>query len=114
MSTMTTTTETRNETLDNMLCDAGYGIGYWAESLDYDEERVVVVDKFDGTSNMFSRSQFLAAVRKWAKDHRDSGYHYFVRASSDILAGRWDDLDYDAEIADQAVQIAAFGKTIYG
>lgn len=113
MSTKTATNETRNELLEYMLDDACSSIGYWAESLDYDDEKVVVVDKIEGTTHTFSRAKFLTAVRNWANDHRNSGYDYFVRASRDILAGRWEDLDYDGEIADQAVQIAAFGKTIY-
>jgi hypothetical protein len=50
-------------------------------------------------------------IDKWASAEGDS---YYRRAARDLRGGHWNDLDVDALIADEIVQLGLFGKGIYG
>jgi hypothetical protein len=115
------------ESLDSIIEQAGYGIGYWAESAEVDSDAktytvyeqeaqdddnkgvyTIPFDKLHETYWRIVAGEYSMAyrVRK-----------YFLDAALDGAANEEEDIDaghIDSEAADVLIQIAAFGEIVYG
>lgn len=110
------------------------GIGYWSLCETYrwslrdeagkatDEYDVLgfkadIIDTGDGDGEdkyVIDRSVIAKGVGRyvhWTKSH---GNEYHRRASQNLRNAEWDELDFDAEIADVIVQLGLFGELVYG
>lgn len=62
-----------------------------------------------------NRSVIATGVKRFIKHAKEKGFgEYFMAAARDLDWARWDNLDYDADIADAIVQFGLFGELVYG
>jgi len=111
--------------IEVLLEMAGYGIAYWAESLQYGDGEAVIVEierHDDGSAEVHHVTYAsLATVLVWiATEEYPSAYQRYAanylrdlndphKGTSEYAAG-----EIDSDIADHVVQYAIFGKLIYG
>ena len=104
-------TKVYTDTVDIIVEMAGYGIGYWATTADPDrEERTYTVTEEDGvktvlTDTMIHKGLRLAAAFNEAAKTTLREY----RAGDEYVGG-----DLGSDDADVIIQMAAFGKLVYG
>ena len=94
----------------NLIEQAGYGISYWADEAEIDEEaftyRVVEADDDDSQGKTLTHTQ----IRRAFNDLRAAGYMPdFVE--QEIAE---DDICLDAEVGDRVIKWAMFGQLVYG
>jgi hypothetical protein len=103
------------------------GIGYWSTCSRYrwslgdvahTEARdfIAVIEESDSeTEFVIDRSAIIRGIRKAYAYYRGSeGQPYITRALTDLTFGKYDDLDYDATVADVIVQFGVLGELVYG
>lgn len=105
------------------------GIGYWSTCSRYlwsidrgDTEArdfiavITEVGDGDGTDeHVIDRSAIIRGIRKAYAYYRGSeGQPYIRQALTDLTFGKYDDLDYDATVADVIVQFGVLGELVYG
>lgn len=134
MTTLPTTlATTRREQAIGDLFTTGLegGIGYWSTcsvyrwSVDVDGRQeqakdfiAVVQDVEDDEAPEFTIDYDV--VRRGAQrlykhliDLGDEANQYHLRAMRDLARGNWDDLDFDADTADMAIQFGLFDEIRY-
>ena len=106
------------------------GINYWAEiesyhcwlgSTEFRDLQTFSAEVFDPDSEKWftvNRATIAKGVGKFTENRADSpskwGDEYVAQAAKDLQWGHWDDLDFDAGVADIIVQLGIFGEVIYG
>lgn len=50
---------------------------------------------------------------KWQREPYRPDNQYWRRFADDVQNGRWDDVDFDADIADMVVQLALFNEVVF-
>ena len=98
---------------------AGYGIGYWARSMEDTSRGYVIVDSMktevDGekirVKKTLTRAGTERAVVGLFKERKLNGYYM---SAIDRLVFQGDSSDVGSDIADAIVQQAMFGSVVYG
>jgi hypothetical protein len=114
-----------NFILDAIIDPAGYGVNYWADLAEIDEEArtYTVKDKFgDFDAKVISYdtlAQVLADIafrsEKWGIEPDSDWTVWARRAIFELETGEeFPGGTLDSEITDAIVQIAAFGELVYG
>lgn len=111
-----------DETISDMLDAAGYGIGYWASSLidTQDPPPHIEVHLHQGTVHRCTYLELRAAFGQLVdpdQAHIGRALHeYFTAAvrDRDRTTGVIDAGHIDSDAADVWVQVALFGKVLYG
>lgn len=116
-----------DESLDCIIEQAGYGIGYWAIQAVYDpaERTYKVLDSDDQQEYVLSYEKIiesfwdLANFAKQIEGTSQNGYvrKYIYSAVVDGIVDGKGDIDaghIDAAAADMIIQHACFGRIIYG
>jgi len=121
--------ELSQESLDCLIEMAGYGINYWASSATQDDEAktytvteneegeyAVHVISYDKIIDAFWKAANPGAeIKGWHRGHSTRAYALSAvtnglrNGEGDIEAG-----DIDSDLADNIIQLAAFGEVIYG
>lgn len=110
-------TSIRNTLLSDMM---GLGIGYWANA-DIVEETddthltvtIKVTDRETGTEYTVHRAAFGIAVDDWARHHTMCENRFTEKFARNWTAMNFDFVDFDAGIADCAMQHYLFGEQRY-
>jgi len=107
------------------------GIGYWSTcsvyrwSVDVDgrqeqaEDFIAVITETEDEDEPEHVIDYHVVRRganrlyKHLIDLGDSANQYHLRAMRDLARGNWDDLDFDADTADMAVQLGLFNEIRY-
>lgn len=93
---------------------AGYGINYWAEApCIVDAEALTYTVKFPGTSEDPGDYGDPTSTYEITKEALEAAIARSIREMP-WRAANYGDGGYDAEDADVAIQIAIFGKVVYG
>ena len=91
------------------LCElAGYGIGYWADNAQVEPDCYTVVEQEDGERFEIPRVRVEQVLSQLAAGQHD------VRADIRAAAVSGDLAEWDVEVADVLIQLAAFGEVVYG
>jgi hypothetical protein len=105
------------------------GTGYWAQVSDYKwdcepADTVVTLYPLDDDEDGYIDEGIVITVDTIAKGFQllfkqvmagEVKNEYFVRFVIDTNAGKWNEVDYDAAVADVIVQLALFnGEVVYG
>jgi hypothetical protein len=96
------------------------GIGYWAQVRNVKRDASLSVLSFDVRDGEDEDAEFVsvteAQVNDAARELLSIGYggDYQISAYESILAGDFEDVDFDADTADAIVQQIAFGKQVFG
>jgi len=98
--TMKLTVEVPDDTIKNVLNEAGSAIAYWALDADRKDDFVLYVKKVDGVGK-WHRVGVRRALETMAKK--------CPKRLGALLAGQ-----YDGETCDLFVQYGCFGEAIYG
>lgn len=105
--------------IEDLLEEAGYSIGYWADSADVDTKRqtytVVETEAHNSYETAVEHSipfqKIAQALTDLATGMADVNVA-IQQQLADVLSGKRDDVD--SEAADCVVQVAVFGEIIYG
>lgn len=106
------------ELFGNLVEDAGYTIGYWAEEATHDESKqtysVTVQEEFadEYESKVLTYADLLEASKKLASG--EVKVNSQTKSVCQAIISDPSDVDYDAEDADVIVQVAMFGEIIFG
>lgn len=73
----------------------------------------ITLTEHDGDAHTLTFKQYTAALTKWARVGKDYGNEYQATAARDMLASKWDQVDYDHETVDLTTQFALFGEILY-
>ena len=116
---MTTITE-RDETAKDIFTTAiEGGVNYWLGvdqykwvdlDLDYFATGTLVEEN---TPVRIDRNVIRKGIRVAYEKRSEIGNLYVRRAICDLQWGNYDDLDYDADVADIVVQMGLFGEIVY-
>jgi hypothetical protein len=121
--------ELSKESLDCLIEMAGYGISYWAVAAEYDDEArtytVTENEEGENEKHVIPYDKIIDAfwqaanpgskIKGWHEKHETR--EYALRAVIDgILAGKGDiDAGHiDSDLADNIIQLAAFGEVQFG
>jgi hypothetical protein len=131
-TTTTLATTPREKAIADIFCTAlEGGIGYWSRCSEYrwsdgtpamnqiNEFRAVVQDAEDDEAPTYviDKDVIRRGTQRLYKhliDLGDAASRYHLKAMRDFNAGKWDDLDYDADTADMIVQFGLFNELVYG
>lgn len=92
------------------------GIDYVDKSED-DWRVVVTVPDYDDEKHTIDHAILMRAVRRIARKEGRDIPHLSPDVRYECLSlvfGRADDVDFDADFADQVIQVALFGKIVFG
>jgi hypothetical protein len=110
-----------DQTLIDMLDAAGYGIGYWASSMEVDEEgKKVKVTEHDESVHEFDFDRVRWAFGQLAQPRQQHvnkqlwGYFMAAVAECDEKTREIDAGYIDSDAGDCLVQLAALGEIVYG
>lgn len=112
MTAPTTTTEANDQMISDMLDDTARSIYYWAETA-RQGKGIVIYDEHHDTHHPITREAYQDAAKKWAATITADNSKFFRNNAAQILAGFWQDVDYDAIILDQIAQVACHGRQLY-
>jgi hypothetical protein len=109
------------ELFDDIIETAGYGIGYWAQTLTHDipSETVRIVfdgDDFDDDSPLATGEKTIThqgitdAIESLLKGDAKCG-NYILEQLRDYLNG---EPTLDTDLADVIIQVATLGEIVYG
>lgn len=118
-----------DESMESLLEQAGYGISYWADSASVDmkaatytvteneegENKVHVIPFKKIEEAFWKAANPSADIKGWHNKHETR--RYALDAVIDGLTIGNGDIDaghVDADLADNIIQLAAFGEVIYG
>lgn len=114
------------ESLDCIIEQAGYGIGYWATSATQDDAArtytIIEADDDPGTAHVLSYEKIEEVFWKIAdywqevKVNTTIRNYFFLAVSEGMVDGKGDiDAGHmDADAADVLMQFACFGEIVYG
>ena len=116
----TTTTYTLPvEAIENIICDAGVWIGYWASNGVVDETNQTYIiteeEAHDGEGARdftLTYTDIVRAMVKLAKG--EVAVRQDIREAINEAFINYDESDLDGEVADVIIQVACFGDVIYG
>jgi hypothetical protein len=107
------------ELFGNLVDDAGYAIGYWAEEATHDQDKqtysvVVQADYADDdiASKVLTYADLLEASKKLASGSIKVNSQ--TKSVCQAIISDPSDVDYDADDADVIVQVAMFGEIVFG
>ena len=106
------------ELFGNLVDDAGYTIGYWAEEATHDQDKqtysVTVQDEYadEYESKVLTYADLLEASKKLARG--EIKVNSQTKSVCQAIISDPSDVDYDADDADVIVQVAMFGEIVFG
>ena len=106
------------ELFGNLIEDAGYTIGYWAEEATHDEAKqtyaVTIQEEYadEYESKTLTYQDLLDASKKLASGVIKVNSQ--TKSVCQAIISDPSDVDYDADDADVIVQVAMFGDIIFG
>ena len=111
MATATLTFNLPQDEFDGIIETAGYGVGYWASSMEHADDGCHFTDAGDGRKFFVTREMLeQAALDLYVKSPLNDYYQNAIRQ----LVVKGDSSDVGSDIADALVQQACFGQVIYG
>ena len=107
-------------TLEDIVSTGLAYVGYWCTGYyeDTDPETGSVTTRtfetIDGLTKTVTNEEIWRAVCEWAWTNAGRYDTYATRAAWSLLRCDWWNLDLDAEISDEIIQIAVLGELVYG
>lgn len=93
------------ETIEDIIEMAGYGISYWARRGIVDDNIYTVVDEY-GSKFELTYDDIVNGIKLYVENGNEP---YNILDGNEI-----DSAEIDAEVADMIIQYACFGEIIYG